>query len=126
VTPKIYGAVSGILWGKTVQILYSPDEKHHAALLKKENLADINFIVEVDGRRIYESPDFMPFVDGSYRETLLWDKTGRVVVLELMGKRVFAYDTQARRRLQKGELGQYTLFPLPSDQNYAEISDIDE
>ena len=56
----------------------------------------------------------------------MWDKTGRVVVLELMGKRVYAYDTQTKKRLQKGELNQYQLWPMPSDQNYADLKDIDE
>ncbi len=126
ITLPAYGVVSGILWGKNVQTLESPDGVHRAVMLKKYNLADMNFIVKVDGARVYESTDLMSFPDHLYRETLVWDETGRVVVLELMGKRVFAYDTQAKRRLQKGELSQYKLWPMPSDQNYAEIRDIDE
>ena len=118
--------VSGIFWGRDLQILNSPDRAHQAVLLKKYNLADINFIVKVDGERVYESSDLMPFTDHSYRETLLWDKTGRVVALELMGKRVFAFDTHTNRELEKGELSQYQLWPMPSDHNYADIKDIDE
>jgi hypothetical protein len=121
-----YGVVIGVLWGRNVQTLRAPETNHSASLLKKYNLADINFIVEVDGERVYRSPDYMPFVDRAYRETLVWDRTGRVVVLELMGKRVFAYDAVARRPLGRGELSQYQLFPMPSDQNYAGIVDIDE
>jgi hypothetical protein len=122
----VYGVASGILWGRNVQTLKSPGDVHRAVLLKKYNLADINFIVKVDGERVYESADLMGFPDHWYRETLLWDKTGRVVVLELMGKRVFAYDTQSKRRLVKGELSQYKLWPMPSDGNYADIKDMDE
>jgi hypothetical protein len=121
-----YGVISGIFWGKNVQTLKSPDGVHRAVLLRKHNLADINFIVKVDGERVYESADLMGFPNHWYRETLVWDKTSRIVVLELMGKHVFAYDTQSKRRLQKGELNQYKLWPMPSDQNYAEIKDIDE
>lgn len=121
-----YGVVSGILWGKTIQTVNAPETNHRASLLKKYNLGDINFIVEVDGERVYRSPDYMPFVNGAYRETLVWDRTGRVVVLELMGKRVFAYDAIARRPLGRGELSQYQLFPTPADQNYADFVDLDQ
>ncbi|HYE74063.1 MAG TPA: hypothetical protein VEF04_12065 [Blastocatellia bacterium] len=125
-TVPSYRIVSGVLWGKTVQTLNAPQTRHRAALLKKHNLGDINFVVKVDGERVYFSPDYMPFVDGAYRETLVWDKTGNVVVLELMGKRVFAYHAGEKRRLAKGELKQYDLFPTPADQNYASIVAVDE
>ena len=121
-----YGVFSGIFWGKNIQALDSPDGHHRAVLLKQVNLVDINFIVNVDGERVYVSPDLIGSPYHWYRETLVWDKTGRVIVLELMGKRVFAYDTQTKRRLQKGELSQYQLWPVPSDQNYAGLKDIDE
>lgn len=126
VAAPVYGVFSGILWGREIQSLKSPDERHKASLLKKYNLADMNFIVKVDGERVYVGSDLMMFPDHMYRETLLWDDTGKVVALELMGKRVFAYDTEARRELGKGELNQYKLHPVPSDQNYAQIKDIDE
>ena len=120
-----YGIVSG-LWGRNIQTLESPAGDHRVSLLKKHNLADINFIVKVDGVRVYESPDLMPFPDRLYRETLVWDKTGKIVVLELMGKRVFAYDVVNKRRLGKGELAQYQLYPVPSDYVYVNLKDIDE
>jgi hypothetical protein len=68
----------------------------------------------------------MPFRDRSYRETLVWDKSGHIVVLELMGKRVFAYDAVNKRRLGKGELSKYQLYPMPSDYVYVELKDIDQ
>lgn len=125
----MYGAVSGLLWGKTIREAEAPRGPHSAKLLKKFNLADINFIMTVDGERVFRSGDLMGLSDGSYRETLMWDETGRVVVLELMGKRVFAYDTVEKRPLRKGELSQYKLFPSaqqPGNYYYAEIRDIDE
>jgi|SRR5215204_1118904 len=121
-----YGVFSGIFWGRNIQTVDAPNDEHRAVLLKKFNLADINFIVKVNGEHVYVSPDLMGFPDRWYRETLVWDKTGRVVMLELMGKRVFAYDTQTKKRLQKGELNQYQFWPMPSDQNYADLKDIDE
>ena len=86
-----------------------------AKLLKKHNLGDINFIVKVDGERVYESSDLMPFPDHVYRETLLWDKTDTVVVLELMGKRVFAYNADEKREVVKGELANYEFYPTLAD-----------
>jgi hypothetical protein len=56
----------------------------------------------------------------------VWDETGRVVMLELMGKHVFAYDAEKKRDLVKGELKQYKFYPTPADQNYAAFVDIDE
>jgi hypothetical protein len=122
----IYGFVSGELWGQNIQTLDSPNAAHRASLLKKYNLADINFIVKVDGVRVYESPDLIPFADRSYREALVWDKTGRVVMLELMGKRVFAYDAISKRRLERGELKNYVMYPMASDNVYVYLKDIDE
>ena len=122
----VYGFVSGELWGKNIQTLESPHNEHNASLLKKYNLADINFIVKVDGVRVYESPDLIPFSDRSYREALVWDKTGRIVMLELLGKRVFAYDAVAKRSLGRGELKNYQMYPMSSDNVYVYLKDIDE
>ena len=120
-----YRVVTGIVSGRTVQTVISPNG-NPAVLYKKHNLADINFKVAVGGETVYVSPDLMPFSDGMYRETLVWDETGRVVVLELMGKRIFAYDTIEKRRLGKGELSQYKLYPTTSEYVYVYLKDIDD
>jgi hypothetical protein len=122
----LYQIGASLLVGRTVQTLNSPDGKHTAALLRKHNLADFTFLVKVNGKRVYISPDLIGFPDSVYRETLVWDKTGRVVVLELMGKRVFAYDTLDERTLSKGELQQYKLYPMPDDYFYVYLKDIDD
>ncbi len=121
----VYSFVSGIFGGRTVRVADAPNGLHTAKLRKKVNLADINFILTVDGQEVYRSNDLATLTNGSYREMLMWDETGRLVVVELMGKRVFAYDIIERRPLRKGELGQYNLFPSPAGKYYAEISDID-
>lgn len=120
-----YRVVTGIVGGRTVQMINSPDG-NLAVLYKKHNLADINFKVAVGGETVYVSPDLAPFPDGMYRETLVWDETGRVVTLELMGKRVFAYDTIEKRRLRKGELSQYKLYRTTSEYVYVYLKDIDD
>ena len=120
-----YRVVSSVFGGRTLQTVWS-DSGQHAVLYKQYSLMNINFKVEVDGQIVYISPDVLNFPDGMYRETLVWDETGRVVVLELMGKRVFAYDAVEKRKLGKGELSQYKLHPTPSDNVLEELHDIDE
>lgn len=120
-----YDVVTGIVGGREIQTIES-NSGHRAVLYKKHNLADINFKVGVDGETVYNTGDIMPFPDGMYRETLVWDKTGRVVVLELMGKRVFAYDAVEKRSLGKGELSSFKLYPISSDYVYTDLKDIDE
>lgn len=122
----IYQIVIGIVSGRHLQTLHAPETNHQAVLLKKHNLADINFVVKVDGKRVYFSSDYIPYPDHLYRETLVWDKTGRIVVLELMGKRVFAYDAEEQRGLKKGEIDKYVFYPAQNDVNYAQIKDINE
>lgn len=121
-----YQIAASITIGRSIQPLYSPSRNHKAVLLRKHNLADFNFIVKVDGDKVYQSPDLCGGGDHSFRETLVWDKTGQVVILELMGKRVFAYDAVNKRNLEKGELNQYEFSPMPGDYFCIYLRDIDE
>ena len=120
-----YKIATNIFGGRTLQTVWS-DSGHHAFLNKQYSLMNINFKVGVDGEIVYISPDVINFPDGMYRETLIWDETGRIVVLELMGKRVFAYDAVEKRKLGKGELSQYKLYPTTSENVLEELHDIDE
>ena len=122
----VYQFISDTGPGRKLQTVETRDDKHTAKLYKKHNLADINFIVTVDGERVYKSSDYNGFYDGQYRETLLWDTTGTIVALELMGKRVFAYNADTKQAINGAELQQYKLFPLLSDVTYAELKGIDE
>lgn len=126
ISVPVYKIGTSILGGRHIQTLVSPDGKRSAVLLRRNNLADFNFIVNVDGNRVYESSDLQGLPDNLYRETLVWDKTGKIVVLELMGKRVFAYDAEQQRILGKGELRQYEFYPMPNDYFYVYLEDIDE
>ncbi len=86
-----------------LQTLQSPDGLHTAELVRSDHL-DRNYIVRVDGARVYVSPDFSPRNDLPYRETLAWDETGRVVVLEVARRRIFGYDAVKRETLSEEEL----------------------
>ena len=91
-------------------------------------MADINFIVKVDNKNVYESADYAPYPVGFYQEHLVWDVTEKVLVFKLLGKRVFAYDTIAQQEVKKGELKNYNFLPdrEPTTDNYATIRDIDD
>jgi hypothetical protein len=98
-------------WTK-LQTVQSPDEVHIAELTRVDGI-DRNYSVRVDGSRVYGSPDFSPRRDLPYREALIWNKSGSVVVLEIAGHRIFGYDAANRRQLSDNELLAVELPPDP-------------
>lgn len=122
-----YQYINLIFWEHSLQSVKSGQTEHTATLSKKNNLADINFVVKVDNKKIYESADYVPYPAGFYQEHLVWDVTGKVVVLKLLGKRVFAYDAIEQQSIKKGELKNYNFLPdRQPDDNYSPIKDIDD
>jgi len=88
---------------RTVQILHSPDNTHKAVLKRLDGI-DLNFWVIVDGQKVYSSPDFAPNRRLNFRERITWDKTGRILILEVAGRRLFGYSADARKALSDAEL----------------------
>jgi hypothetical protein len=86
----------------TIQNKLNPKGSHRAKLLRHQGI-DVNFKLLIDGERVYYSPDFAP-VEYDFREQITWDKTGNIVVLEVAGKRLFAYDAEQKRQLSDSEL----------------------
>jgi hypothetical protein len=86
----------------TVQTKANSTNSHKAVLSRLDGI-DVNFKVTVDGERVYVSPDFAP-VDFDFREQIAWDKTGNIIILEVAGKRLFAYDAKQKRQLADNEL----------------------
>ena len=86
---------------KTVQTKVSPSGAHRAKLVRLDWI-DVNFEVAVDGRDVFRSRDFAP-VRQDFREQINWDATGNVVVLEVAGQRLFAYDARKKRILSAEE-----------------------
>lgn len=106
-------AVLGFWPARTkLQTLRSPDGFHTAELLRADHL-DRNYVVRVDGARVYVSPDFAPRSDLPYRETLVWDKTGHVVVLEVARHRIFGYNVEKGAPLSDEELLAVEFAPDP-------------
>lgn len=89
-------------WTK-LQTLSSPDGQHTAELSRVDGI-DRNYLVRVDGRRVYTSPDFAPRKDLPFREALVWDATGKILMLEVAHHRIFGYDVSAGRQLSDEEL----------------------
>lgn len=104
VAGAFFGGFVAFFVGRTqLQVLRSLDGEHEVELVRSDHL-DRNYLVYVDGRRVYVSPDFAPGHDFPFRESLLWDATGRVILLEVAGHRIFGYDVAAQRRLIDSEL----------------------
>ena len=94
----------------TVMKKPSPDGQHTAKLVRTRGI-DVNFRVAVDGRTVYGSPDFAP-VRADFREQLVWDTNGQVVVLEVAGKRIFGYHAVEKRPLTDSELLKVQFTPF--------------
>ena len=88
----------------------SPDGNHLAKLTRVTGI-DVNFRVYLDGDRIYGSPDFAP-VRFDFREQIMWDTTGQLLILEVAGKRIFGYHVTQRRSLRDDEISAAELPPF--------------
>jgi hypothetical protein len=107
-------------WQTKLQSLPSPDGNHTAELFRADGI-DRNYSVRVDGTRVYHSPDFAPRRDLAYLEALTWDKTGRIVVLEIARHRIFGYDATNHQRLSDDALLATQLPPdVPLSEYYFE------
>jgi hypothetical protein len=89
---------------RVVQIIKSPKEKHEAQLIRRYAFLDLNFVIELDGKRIYTSPDFRPNYTIPFRETLLWDESGHYLVFEVNWQRLWGYNVFNRKPLTPAEL----------------------
>jgi hypothetical protein len=96
----------------TVMIKRSPDGKHFAKLIRVDGI-DLMFNVSVDGKHVYQSPDFAP-TKAECREHIAWAADGKAVVLFVAGQRLFGYEVKERRSLTDGELARIS-FPQISD-----------
>lgn len=107
--PPVYVLLPTIV---SVQSLETPDGKHQIKLRRVDGI-DRNYSVWVDGRSVYVSPDFAPRRDLPFREALVWDTTGNVVILEVARHRVAAYDLSAKKLLSDDELLSLEAVPDP-------------
>jgi hypothetical protein len=89
----------GIHDQRVVQILESSDGKLKAELIRRYAFLDLNFIIKLNGKTIFISPDFKQSYKFPFRETILWDKTGNNLIFEVSGHRLFGYNVISKRQL---------------------------
>ena len=110
-------AINGVWPWTKLQTLSSPDGQHTAELSRADGI-DRNYTVRIDRRRVYTSPDFAPRKDLPFRETLVWDATGKILMLEVARHRIFGYDVAADRQLSDEELLATQAAPDPPLSEY--------
>ena len=86
----------------TVMKRASPGGYFRARLLRSDGF-DVLFTVKVNGKSVYSSPDFAP-VNADFREQIVWDKSGKIIVLLVAGERIFGYHAVEKRPLTDREL----------------------
>ena len=90
----------------------SPDGKHRAKLYRVQGI-DADFWIKVDGTTVYSSADFAPTHD-DFREQIAWDKSGKILVFEVAGRRLFGYEAANKRELTDDELRSVEFTPFES------------
>ena len=90
-------------WTSTLQKLDSPDQRHTAKLVRIDGI-DRNYRIDLDGVRVYDSPDFAPRRDFPFREAIYFTPDSRFLVFVVGGHRIVGIDTTSRQRLPDAEL----------------------
>jgi hypothetical protein len=93
-----------------IQVLRSRDCQHTAELYRLYGYIDANFEIHLDGKRIHRSPDCVPDPALPFRETLAWDVSGNVLLFQLAGETVFAYDLPSRAEIS---VDQFSAIEVP-------------
>ena len=99
----------------TVMTKRSPDGRHSAQLTRIDTI-DLNFVVSVDGKRVFHSPDFAPG-RGDAREQIVWSTDSKRVVLIVAEQRLFGFDVTENRKLTELELSR-VKFPSLKELGY--------
>jgi hypothetical protein len=74
----------------------SPDGNHNATLTRVYE-SNLLFIVNVDGQNVHTTTLVAARAD--YRKVLAWNTNNQIVVSDIWGRRLFAYDAVNQRSL---------------------------
>jgi hypothetical protein len=118
-----FQATRYFFFGLPIQAVHSRESGNIAVLRKHFGIIDYNLSVDVNGRSVYRSGDIQGFSPSDLRATLVWDKSGRVVVLEIMGKPRFAYDAVTNQQIERGGLAGLEFYPMPSDYPFTGLNE---
>jgi len=102
-------------FGHAIQTASSPKNNHVAVLRSHFGLFDYDLSVSVDGVSLYRSSDIQGTSPVQLRAVLIWDRTGRILAYEELGKIKFAYDVDEKRGVDLSELEQYCLSPMSEE-----------
>lgn len=102
-----------ILFGIPIETVRA--KNHKAVLTRNFGIIDYSLSVFVDGEEVYTTGDIWGVTERQLRAVLVWDKTGRVIAFERMGKIVFAFDAEEKRTITNDELRNYCLTPMPEN-----------
>jgi hypothetical protein len=80
-----------IFYGMEVRSEASFPRYHMARIYSAPGIGDQQLVFEVNGRRVYRTPDWVP---GNVNEDIVWDESARVVAFWASGQKVYSYDTQ--------------------------------
>ena len=102
----VYPAAQRLLDVRTLTLIKktSADGEHHVKLVTRQSGFDINVILEVDGARVYTSPDFVAPPRADLQESVMWDRTNSVVLVAVAGERLCGFHIAKRRLLLPAEL----------------------
>lgn len=110
-------------FGLPIETVVSRESGNVAVLREHSRIIDYNLSIDVNGRSVYRSGDIQGFSPSHLRATLVWDKTGRVVILEMMGKPRFAYDAVTNQQIERGGLAGLEFYPMPSDYPFTGLNE---
>lgn len=109
-----YFTLERVVEARTLTVVkkVSPDDRHTAKLVTRQAGLDVNIYVDLDGSRIYTSPDFAAPAKVDFQERLAWDRSSTILMLEVAGERLFGYNVRQNRTLTPMELLQVKLPPF--------------
>ncbi len=79
------------LYSYLVPIETSYSHHHSAKLYTRPGLGDQNFTLEINGETVWKSGDAM---GGDLKAKLIWDKTGHILTMKLLGHETVIYDAK--------------------------------
>jgi hypothetical protein len=94
---------------RSVQTLRSSDRQHIAHLERLDGRMEVQFRVSLDGEVLHDSWGCTPNEKLPFRETLAWDSSDKLLVLELANEIVFAYDVTTQTEIHPSRFDEITV-----------------
>jgi hypothetical protein len=112
IVSSLWQSLKSSFYWRPVQYLQDSTRTHKAVLERIDGI-DLNFRIKLNGKQTYWSPDFAPRRDIAFRETLLWDDSGNILIFEVGSRRIFGYNVAQGQALSNAALLKVKVSPLP-------------